>query len=157
MVVKKVVKIGDKAPESALKDNRGKEIHLSDLKGKKVLLSFHPLAWTSVCAEQMKSLENNLTSFEKLNTVALGLSVDSVPSKNAWAKSLGIKETKLLADFWPHGGFANQLGLFREKDGFSERANVILDERQKVVFVKIYKIPQLPDIKEIINFLKNLK
>jgi peroxiredoxin len=151
------VKVGDPVADFILKDNRGKEIRLSELKGKKVLLSFHPLAWTSVCADQMKSLEGNLKEFEKLNTVALGLSIDTVPSKNAWAKSLGIKETKLLSDFWPHGGVANQLGLFRDKDGFSERANVILDENQKVIFIKIYDIPQLPEIKEILNFLKNLK
>lgn len=51
------VKIGDKAKDFTLKDQDGKELHLSDLKGKRVLLSFHPLAWTSVCADQMKSLE----------------------------------------------------------------------------------------------------
>jgi len=51
------VQAGDKAPEFVLNDHDGKEIHLSDFKGKKVLLSFHPLAWTKVCAEQMKSLE----------------------------------------------------------------------------------------------------
>ncbi|MFH1335427.1 MAG: redoxin domain-containing protein [Candidatus Zixiibacteriota bacterium] len=151
------VKVGDPVADFVLKDNRGKEVRLSELKGKRVLLSFHPLAWTSVCADQMKSLEENLKEFEKLNTVALGLSIDTVPSKNAWAKSLGIKETKLLSDFWPHGGVASQLGLFRDKDGFSERANVILDENQKVIFVKVYDMPQLPDIKEILNFLKNLK
>ena len=151
------VKVGDPVADFVLKDNRSKEVRLSELKGKKVLLSFHPLAWTSVCADQMKSLEENLMEFEKLNTVALGLSIDTVPSKNAWAKSLAIKETKLLSDFWPHGGVANQLGLFRDKEGFSERANVILDENQKVIFVKVYDMPQLPDIKEILNFLKNLK
>ncbi len=54
-----IVKINDKAKDFTLRDQTGKEIHLSDLKGKKVLLSFHPLAWTSVCALQMKSLEEN--------------------------------------------------------------------------------------------------
>ena len=148
------VRVGDPVADFVLKDNRGIEVRLSELKGKKVLLSFHPLAWTSVCADQMKSLEENLKEFEKLNAVALGLSIDTIPSKNAWAKSLGIKDTKLLSDFWLHGGVANQLGLFRDKDGFSERANVILDENQKVIFVKVYDIPQLPDIKEILSFLK---
>ncbi|MGB8656600.1 MAG: peroxiredoxin [Candidatus Zixiibacteriota bacterium] len=157
MAERKVVKVGDKAPDFVLNDNRNKELRLSELKGKRVLLSFHPLAWTSVCAEQMKSLEENQPTLEKLNTVALGLSVDSVPSKNAWAKSLGVKNTRLLSDFWPHGHVAGLLGLFREKEGFSERANVILDENQKAVFVKVYEIPQLPDIKEIIDFLKGMK
>ena len=42
----------------------------------KNLLSFHPLAWTEVCAKQMQSLEANFEAFQSLNTVPLGLSVD---------------------------------------------------------------------------------
>ncbi len=56
------VRIGVKAKEINLKDQDGKEIHLSDFSGRKVLLSFHPLAWTPVCAQQMKSLEKILIS-----------------------------------------------------------------------------------------------
>ncbi len=148
------VKIGDKAKDFTLKDQDGKELHLSDLKGKRVLRSFHPLAWTSVCADQMKSLEKARNRFENLNTVAFGISVDTVPSKKAWAKELGIKNTRLLSDFWPHGEVAQLYGIFREKDGFSERANIILDEKQQVIFVKVYPIAQLPDIEEIIKVLE---
>ena len=151
---KKVIKAGDKAPDFSLKDQHNKELRLSELKGKKVLLSFHPLAWTKVCARQMQSLEKNREVFDKLNTVALGLSVDTVPSKHAWAKELDIKETRLLSDFWPHGEIAKLYGIFRAENGISERANIIVDEEQKVIFVKVYDIPQLPDIDEIINFLK---
>lgn len=148
------VKSGDKALEFAINDQDGKKIRLSDFRGKKVLLSFHPLAWTSVCAEQMKSLEKNHERFDKLNTVALGMSVDTVPSKKAWAKELGIRDTRLLSDFWPHGNVARSYGIFREKEGFSERANIIVDEKGKVIFVKVYPISQLPDIEEIIKALE---
>ena len=151
---KKVIKVGNKAPDFTLKDQHNKELRLSEFKGKKVLLSFHPLAWTKVCARQMQSLEKNREAFDRLNTVALGLSVDTVPSKHAWAKELGIKETRLLSDFWPHGEVAKLYGIFRAENGISERANIIVDEEQKVIFVKVYDIPQLPDIDEIINFLK---
>ena len=138
-----------------LLDQNGKPFHLADLKGKKVLLSFHPLAWTPVCAKQMQALEKNNKIFAKLNTIVVGISVDSVPGKKAWAKSLKIKKTGLLADFWPHGGVAKMLGIFR-KEGFSERANIILNEKGVVEFKKIYPIGQLPDIKEIITRLKLL-
>lgn len=151
---KKVIKVGDKAPDFTLKDQHNKELRLSEFKGKKVLLSFHPLAWTKVCARQMQSLEKNREVVDRLNTVALGLSVDTVPSKHAWAKELGIKKTRLLSDFWPHGEVAKLYGIFRAENGISERANIIVDEGQKVIFVKVYDIPQLPDIDEIINFLK---
>lgn len=150
----KPIAVGDMAPDFTLKDNRGETVTLSALRGKKVLLSWHPLAWTKVCAEQMKSLEANLGEFDKLNTVPLGLSVDAYPSKNAWAKELGVAAVRLPADFWPHGGVAASYGLFREAEGFSERANVLVDETGKVVWVKIYDIPQLPDIQEVLGVLR---
>jgi peroxiredoxin len=148
------IKVGDYAPDFLLKDNRGEEIRLTDYKGKKVLLSWHPLAWTSVCAEQMKALEANLAEFESNNTVPLGLSIDSYPCKNAWAKELGIATVKLLADFWPHGEIAQKYGLFRQQEGFSERANVLVGEDGKVLWVKIYPIPELPDIAEVLEQVK---
>ena len=148
--------IGDKARGFSLQDQDEQEFSLSDFKGKRVLLSFHPLAWTSVCAEQMKSLENNQRVFGALNTVAVGVSVDTVPSKKAWAESLDIKKTRLLSDFWPHGKVAKLYGIFRAKDGFSERVNIIIDEKQRIVFFKVYKLGQLPDIQEIINTLKEM-
>jgi hypothetical protein len=36
----------------------------------------------------------------------------------------------------------------------SERANIILDEKREAIFVKVYPIKQLPDIQEVISFLK---
>ncbi len=151
------IKIGDIAKDFSLSDQDGKEVRLSSLRGKRVLLSFHPLAWTAVCADQMRSLEENYDRFEVLNTIALGISVDTVPSKNAWAKELGIKKTRLLSDFWPHGKVAGLYGIFREKEGTSERANIIIDEKGKVAFVKVYPISQMPDIEEIIGFLEEMK
>ena len=147
----KRIAVGDMAPDFVLKDNRVQDVRLSEYRGKKVLLSWHPLAWTGVCAEQMKALEANLAEFEKYNTVPLGMSIDSYPSKNAWAKELGIANLKLLADFWPHGKVAQDYGLCIEKKGFSERANVLIEERGKVIWVKVYEIPELPDIAEVLS------
>jgi peroxiredoxin len=150
-------KIGKKAKDFTLRDQNKKKFQLSKLRGKKrVLLSFHPLAWTGICARQMKSLERSKAQFDALNTVAVGLSVDSVPCKEAWAKSLKIKKTSLLADFWPHGEVAKKYGVFRDKNGISERANIIVDEEGRIVFFKLYPIKELPKINEVIKFLKSL-
>jgi len=145
-----VINIGDFAKKFSLKDQHGNDVKLEEFAGKKVLLSFHPLAWTKVCAKQMESLEAKKDEFNKLNTIAFGLSVDSVPCKKAWAESMEIKHTQLLCDFWKHGAVAKLYGIFIEKKGISERANIIIDENQKVVFIKIYPISQLPDMEEII-------
>ena len=149
----KPIEIGATAPGFYIKDNRGNLVNSNDYKGKKVLLSWHPLAWTSVCTEQMKSIETNYARFEALGVIPLGFSVDSVPSKNAWAKELKIAKLKLPSDFWPHGAVAKAYGLFREVEGFSERANVIVDENGNIKWVRIYDIHQLPDIEEVIQQL----
>jgi len=148
-------RIGETGKDFSLKDQKGQDIHLNELKGRKVLLSFHPLAWTPICADQMLALEAHQEEFEASNTVALGLSIDSGPSKGAWAKNLGLENLSLLADFWPHGEVAGKYGIFREANGFSERANVILDEEGKIIFFKVYPIKELPDINEILDFLKS--
>ncbi|MFW5898791.1 MAG: redoxin domain-containing protein [Candidatus Saliniplasma sp.] len=149
-----VVKEGELSKDFTLKDHNDEEFTLSDFKDKKVLLSFHPLAGTSTCAKQMKSLEENKDKFEELNTVPVGISVDSVPAKKLWAEDIGIKETRLLADFWPHGKVIKSYGLFREEDGFSERANVLIDEDQRVIFSKVYPMGEVPDLKEIFSKIK---
>ena len=150
-----MISIGSKAPDFSLKDHNGKTVKLSSFKDKKVLLSFRPLAWTSVCHDQMRLLEENHLHFDELNTVAFGIGVDSVPSNKAWAHSMDIKNTRLLSDFWPHGEVAKSYGIFRDKDGFSERANIIVYEEQTVVFAKVYPTAQLPDFEEILKFLEH--
>jgi len=149
-----MISVGSKAPDFTLKDQNGKIVKLSSLKGKKVLLSFRPLAWTAVCHDQMRSLEENHLRFDESNTVALGIGVDSVPSNKAWAQSMDIKNARLLSDFWPHGEVARSYGIFRDNDGFSERANILVDEEQKVVFAQVYPTSQLPEIEPIIDMLK---
>ncbi len=148
------ISVGDKFADFSLKNQKDAAIDTAALDEKRLLLSFHPLAWTDICSRQMQSLEEYFGTFQTLNTVALGLSVDSVPCKKAWADSLSIAKTDLLADFWPHGGLALKLGIFIDRFGFSERANLIVDENRKVIFAKIYQLKELPDISEIIDFLK---
>lgn len=151
------IKTGDTAPGFTLKDQEGKDFSLSDLRGRNVILSFHPLAWTEVCAKQMQSLENNYQVFQGFDALPVGLSIDAVPCKKAWADSLGIKKVQLLADFWPHGEVAKLYDIFREKNGFSERANIIIDKKGVIAFFKTYPLSQLPDINEIIDFTRQMK
>ena len=149
-----MVQVGETARNFSLKDQNDKTFDLYEQAEKRILLSFHPLAWTEYCAAQMKSLEENRDVILAGNCVPVGISVDSVPCKKAWAKSLSIKNTPLLCDFWPHGAIAQKYGLFRDENGFSERANVIVDEKQRIVFVKVYPVHSVPDIEEIIAFLQ---
>ena len=91
-----IIKVGDIAPDFKLVDQNGREIALGEFKGKKVLLSWHPLAWTSVCTDQMRALDRNYDKFAEKNTVVLGLSVDPQPSKSAWAKAICLSKLPSL-------------------------------------------------------------
>ncbi|MCX8093192.1 MAG: redoxin domain-containing protein [Candidatus Goldbacteria bacterium] len=137
-----------------IKSHNGEEINIFEIKNKKILLSFHPLAWTSICAKQMKILEKRYDSFLKLNTISFGVSVDTEPSKKEWAKVLKIKKLQLLCDFWPHGELAKKFDIFLEKFGFSQRANILLDENKNIILKKVYPIKKLPNFDEIIDYIK---
>ena len=151
-----MIAIGSACPPFDLKDQNGTQHQFSDYRGRHLLLSFHPLAWTGVCQRQMESLEMNVAVFKELNVKAFGISVDSSPCKKAWAESIHVSETPLLADFWPHGGLAQALGIFREDGGISERANIIIDAEGIVHWLKIYPIGEVPDLNEVIQVLKDL-
>lgn len=147
---------GDKLENFSLQDQNENEFALDDFKGMKVLLSFHPLAWTSVCTKQMKALDRNHKIFTDNNTFPLGISVDPVPSKKAWAEDMELDNLKILSDFWPHGGLAKILGVFDADHGFSGRVNILLNEENEVIWVKEYELTELPDIDEVIDKVKNL-
>ena len=153
----RMIQPGETAYNFSLKDQDNVTFDLLENTGQRTLLSFHPLAWTGPCAAQMTSLEKNRERFAAENTIAVGISVDSVPCKKAWADHLGLTHTRILADFWPHGKVAMSYGVFRDANGFSERANIIVDEKQQVRWTKVYPVHSVPDIGEVIAVLQGLK
>ena len=143
------ISVGSKAPDFELASHLGGRVRLSSFKDKKyVLVAFHPLAWTPVCASQMISYQENLNWFVEHETHVLGISVDAVPAKAEWASHLGGLSFDLLSDFHPHGEVAAAFGVGRE-DGISERAVFVIDKTGIIVFSKLYDIPQLPDLGEV--------
>ena len=149
----KPIEVGEKAPAFTMADVNDQPVNLSDFLGKKVLLSWHPIAWTSVCTDQMRALEVNWERFQALNTVPLGISVDPVPAKQIWAAALALKNLPLLSDFWPHGAVAQAYGIFHEAFGMSERANILIDEAGYVQWIKVYPMGELPDLNEVFEAL----
>lgn len=148
------IQVNQEAIDFTLKDQNKEDIKLSELKGKKVILSWHPLAYTPVCTDQMKSLERNYDRIqEKGETVVIGISVDPFPAKAKWADILDLKDIKIVSDFFPYAEVTKAYGLFNEENGASKRANVIIDEEGKVKWVKVYESSELPDIEEVIDNL----
>ena len=94
--------VGDQASDFTLKQKVGEgleDVSLSGYRGKKnVVLLFFPLAYTSVCTDEMCSVSGGLAEYESLDAQVLGISVDSPFSQEAWAKENGIT-IPLLSDF----------------------------------------------------------
>ena len=150
-----VVEKGKKVEDFTMVNQHEEKVSLSDFRGQKVLLSFHPLAFTSVCAKQMRALDDNFEQFQELNTVPLGISVDAQPSKTAWSESLELDNLQMLADFHPKGELAKKLGVYIEEEGFSGRANILLNEEGEVIWTKVYELSELPDLDEVIEAVKS--
>ena len=151
----RIVEAGAEAPDFVLKDQFDQEVALKTYRGKYVVLAFHPLAWTPVCAEQMRTLDRHWALFEKFGAVCFGVSVDPVPTKKAWREHLGLRNLRLLSDFWPHGAMSKDYGILRE-EGFSERAVVVVDPQGTVVYARVSPLGEAPSLKDLAFFLKDL-
>ena len=145
--------VGQTAPDFTLKDQSQKEVKLSDFAGKKkVVLVFYPLDWSPTCTNEHACFVNDMKQFETLDAEVLGVSVDSVWSHKAYAEKMGIKYS-LLADFHPRGAMSEKYGVYMPDRGITGRAIIIVDKNGKVVWVKNYDIPVVPDVKEVASAL----
>ena len=151
-----MISIGTQAPDFTLDNHNGEQVKLSDYKGKKVLISWHPLAYTGICAIQMQDLFKLKDDLAALNVVGIGISVDTQFAKHAWAKELGVLPQTMLSDFWPHGKTAQDYDVFQEEAGISGRANMLIDEQGKVVWAKLYENSTQPDFSEVMQAIKSL-
>jgi len=151
------LKVGDAAPEFTLKDQTGSPVTLSSFRGKKnVVLVFHPLAFTSVCAIQMPGYSKERQTFEGLEAQVLGISVDSHQVHRAWAEHLGGIDYPMLADFWPHGEVAKNYGILRA-EGYSERATFVIDKHGTIRSIEVHEIGKVPDRAKVLELLKTLR
>ena len=72
--------IGDKAPEILGKDEQGRDIRLSDYKGRKLVLYFYPKDNTSGCTSEACSLRDHYTELQQAGYEVVGVSKDSAAS-----------------------------------------------------------------------------
>ncbi|MDB5085728.1 MAG: hypothetical protein JWN30_2614 [Bacilli bacterium] len=103
----------------------------------------------------MPSYEDDLSSFERYDTQVLGISVDSIPSHEAWQKSIGGITYPLCSDFYPHGQVTTAFGVLRD-EGFPERTLLVIDKQGIVRFIDVHPIGEQPDNEEIFQILRSL-
>jgi peroxiredoxin len=128
------VKTGERAPDFDLEVKFGERARLSDFLGKSnVLLVFHPFAFTAVCEEEARDLQENLASFRNAQTEIVLVSCDPAPARQAWKRDLGA-EYVFASDFWPHGAAAKAYGVFNEQTGAPFRGTFLIAKDGTVVW-----------------------
>jgi peroxiredoxin Q/BCP len=88
---------GDLAPDFSVNDQHGKQIKLSDFKGKKVVLYFYPKDSTPGCTAEACNLRDNHHALQKAGYEVLGVSKDSEKSHQKFIDKYDLPFT-LLAD-----------------------------------------------------------
>ena len=151
------VKVGDSAPDFALPSIAGKKVTLSKYRGKKnVVLSFIPAAWTPVCSDQWPGYDLAEDVFRDNDAVLLGISVDNVPTLNAWVKAMEGLWFPVLSDFWPHGRTASRYGILRS-DGTTERTLIVIDKKGEIRYIDVHDINERPDLGTLVQELEKLR
>lgn len=89
--------VGDRAPEFTLPGTGGQEYSLGDFLGKPIVLVFYPGDDTPVCTKQLNAYNDGLSEFADLDAQIVGISAQSVDSKEAFSSKHGF-DFPLLAD-----------------------------------------------------------
>ena len=118
--------LGAGAPGFALSSQYGELVTLTGLRGRRVVLTFFPLAFSATCTSELSELNDSAAMFEESDVQLVGITVDSKASLRAWAEQEGCR-FPLLADFWPHGEVARRYGVLLEDRGYAERATFAID------------------------------
>lgn len=135
-----MLKVGDKAPDFELKDQKGKNHKLSSYIGKRVVLYFYPKDDTPGCTKEACSLRDGLPLLSKSNFVVLGISADTIESHADFSKKFKLN-FPILAD--PETKVIKEYGAYGKKNMYGKiyegilRYTYLIDE--KGVITKIFK------------------
>jgi len=103
---------GDPAPDFTLPTDDGREVTLSDLRGRRVIVYFYPAAMTPGCTKQACDFSDSLDRLEAEGYTVLGISPDSPERLTAFRQRDGLTIT-LLSD--PDKEVMTAWGAFGEK------------------------------------------
>ncbi len=133
---------GDTAPDFTLPDQDGREVTLSDLRGRPVVLYFYPKADTPGCTTQACGIRDHRAEYERAGAKVLGVSPDPVTAVQKFAEKYTL-DFELLAD--EDHAVAELYGVWGEKKMYGKtymgvaRATFVIDPEGRVanVFPKV--------------------
>jgi peroxiredoxin len=147
---------GTRAPDFSLRTTPDQAVGLSDFRGQPVILAFYPADWSPVCGDQMALYNEILPEFQRFGAELIGISVDGVWCHLAFAKDRKFR-FPLLADFEPKGGVARQYGIYRHRDGISERALFVIDGEGVIRWSYVSPIGVNPGADGILRALESMQ
>lgn len=134
----KELKTGDAAPDFSLENESGKTISLKNLAGKWTVLYFYPKDDTPGCTIEAITFTKQLSSFEKMDGVILGVSPDSCESHQKFIKKHKLK-VGLLSD--PTHAMLESYGVWQLKKFMGReylgvvRTTFLIDPKGKIACV----------------------
>ena len=136
------LKVGDKAPDFALKSHLDTEVRLGDFAGKKhVIIVFYPLDFSPVCSVQIPDYQASYGEFRQHGVEIVGVSRDSLYTHKAWSKELGGVDFPLLSDVTNE--VARAYGVYIADKGINGRAIFVIDKQG--VIRRIHEEAELKD------------
>jgi peroxiredoxin Q/BCP len=114
---------GDPAPDFTLLDADGKDVSLSDLRGRKVIVYFYPAAMTPGCTTQACDFRDSLDSLAAAGYAVLGISPDK-PEKLAKFRDRDSVTFPLLSD--PSRGTLEAYGAWGEKTMYGKKVTGVI-------------------------------
>jgi thioredoxin-dependent peroxiredoxin len=114
---------GDRAPEFTLPDADGRQVSLSDYRGRKVVVYFYPAAMTPGCTTQACDFRDSLSEFTGAGYVVLGISPDK-PEKLAKFRDAEGLTFPLLSD--PSRSVLDAYGAYGEKTMYGKKITGVL-------------------------------
>ncbi len=128
------LKVNDEAPRFISTNQDGKMVHLSDYKGRFVLIYFYPKDDTPGCTKQACSFRDAFSQLKKWNTVILGASTQDQASHLEFKKKYQLS-FDLLVD--SGGKLAESFGIGSISTlGLTKRESVLIGPQQRII--KIY-------------------
>ncbi len=142
---------GMPAPDFTAPTTTGKIMHLSDYRGKKVVLYFYPKDDTPGCTVEACGLRDNYQKIRELGAEVLGVSVDNPESHQAFTKKYNLP-FPLVSD--TDKKIATDYGVLNEKWKQARRVTFLIDEQGKIQKIfETVKPDQHPQ--EIIDALRS--
>ena len=153
--VNEIPAVGSMAPAFKLTTNEGKQVSLSDFKGKWVVLYFYPKDFTAGCTIEAKNFQRDLAKYDAANAVILGVSVDTAESHKEFCAKEGLN-FKLLSD--TEAKTSADYGSIMEYQGMklSARNTFIIDPTGKIAKV-FEKVKVQAHSEEVLAALAELK